>query len=204
MEPVNPARPQRGSRRILTAAAVSYRKAMAGFLKTSLGYMIQFAGEETTFPGLDAAQEEPGRDPRRAVQLHGVLLVRKARLHVIAALVANRDGNLHSLAVQMRPALECAGQVVSVFHKLFIEPDPSAVDQYPSSDFLQTMQRALMDYFAHQMLVMVAHAALSPTAEPESNPLISNVFSSLHEKRAATRRHYHDIASLLRSPTHRD
>lgn len=274
----------------LNTATVNYRTAMAGFLKTSLGYMIQIAGEETTFPGLDAAREELDRDPRRVVELHGVLLVRKARLHVVAALEANRDGNLHSLAVQMRPALECAGQVVSVFHKLFIEPDPSAVDQYRSADFLQTMQHStrgqmeredllrliseaappeappasrrrpkrlfqsdkvesleggrgwyghlsdfhhptlhmlrgpslfggvgsnnaprdlyafglLMDYLAHQMLVMVAHAALSPTTDLESNPLISSVFSSLHEKRAATRRHYDHMASLLPSSTLRD
>ena len=34
-------------------------------------------------------------------------LLRKARLHAIAVLRANETGNVHSLAVQMRPVLEC-------------------------------------------------------------------------------------------------
>ena len=38
-------------------------------------------------------------------------LAAKARLHVIACLRANNINNLHSLAVQMRPMLECAGQI---------------------------------------------------------------------------------------------
>lgn len=39
-----------------------------------------------------------------------------------AVLRANETSNLHSLAVQMRPALECVGQVVFFFHNLIIAP----------------------------------------------------------------------------------
>ena len=172
---------------------------------------------------------------------------------------ANRNSNLHSLAVQMRPALECAGQVVSVFHNLIIASDPEPVHQYLNADYLQTMQRhtqgqldrdnllesiakadplgsrrspkhlyesdkvknledgpawydylsrfnhpkvdtlrgpsflggvrsnntstdelafaALLDYLAHQMLVMVAHAALSPTMDLDTDPFLTEVFA---------------------------
>ena len=39
------------------------------------------------------------------------LLLRKAQLHVVAALMADRRNNLHSLAVHMRVVLECAAQI---------------------------------------------------------------------------------------------
>lgn len=45
------------------------------------------------------------------------LLLRKARIHTRSVLRANETSNLHSLAVQMRPVLECAGQIVfSVYY----------------------------------------------------------------------------------------
>ena len=47
----------------------------------------------------------------------------KAQIHIAAVLVANESNNLHSLAVQMRPVLECAGQVVLVIHTLCLEPE---------------------------------------------------------------------------------
>ena len=50
------------------------------------------------------------------------LLLRKARIHIYAILRANKTDNPHSLAVQMRPVLECAGQVVFIFHNLIIAP----------------------------------------------------------------------------------
>ena len=207
--------------------------------------------------------------------------MRKARLHVIAVLVANHNSNLHSLAVQMRPALECAGQVVSLFHSLFIAPDSDSVGKYLNADFLQTMQRhtkgqvgrdsllesigkvdplgthrkpkrlydsgkvqsleggpawydylsrfhhptrdilcgpsflggvrsnntrqdhlafaAPLDYLAHQMLVMVAHSALSPTTDLDTDPFLAEVFARLAEKRAETRRHRAALAAI--SPT---
>lgn len=61
-------------------------------------------------------------DPVASVRIQGALLLRKARIHAVAVLRANESNNLHSMAVQMRPALECAGQVVFLFHHLMIAP----------------------------------------------------------------------------------
>ena len=47
-----------------------------------------------------------------------VLFLRKAKIHMVAVLRANENSNVHSLAVQMRPLLECTGQVVLIFHNL--------------------------------------------------------------------------------------
>ena len=54
-------------------------------------------------------------DPAAGVRITAALLLRKARIHTVAVLLANETNNLHSLAVQMRPVLECAGQVVFYF-----------------------------------------------------------------------------------------
>ena len=62
-------------------------------------------------------------DPAAAVRIMGALLLRKARIHTVAALRANETNNLHSVAVQMRPVLECAGQVVFFFHNLMMAPN---------------------------------------------------------------------------------
>ena len=62
-------------------------------------------------------------DPTAVLRITGALLLRKARVHTVAALRANETSNLHSLAVQMRPVLECAGQVVFFFHNTMIAPD---------------------------------------------------------------------------------
>ena len=62
-------------------------------------------------------------DPGATVRIAGALLLRKARIHIVAVLRANETSNLHSLAVQMRPVLECAGQVVFIFHNTIIAPD---------------------------------------------------------------------------------
>ena len=62
-------------------------------------------------------------DPSAAFRIIGALLIRKARIHMIAVLRANETCNLQSLAVQMRPVLECAGQVVFFFQNTVIAPD---------------------------------------------------------------------------------
>ena len=261
-------------------AVRKYRAAMAGFLKSTLPFMGHIAGPQTDHPGLDAdIKAEIEHDPFTVFRLDTVLLVRKARLHVIAVLAANHDSNHHSLAVHMRPALECAGQVVSISRNLFIAPDSNAVGQYLNADYYQTMQRhtkgqlghdylldsiakvdplgssrrskglnevdkvqtledgpawydylsrfhhpkldtlrgpsflggvrsnntpqdqlactALLDYLAHQMLVMVAHAGLSPSTDPGTDPFLAEVFARLAEKRAATRLHRATLASIF-------
>ena len=62
-------------------------------------------------------------DPAAWIRIMAALLLRKARIHTAAVLRANETSNLHSLAVQMRPVLECAGQVVFFFHNTVVAPD---------------------------------------------------------------------------------
>ena len=69
------------------------------------------------------AQIDVATDPTATLRIIGALLLRKARIHTVAVLRANETSNLHSLAVQMRPVLECAGQVVFFFHNAMIAPN---------------------------------------------------------------------------------
>ena len=69
-----------------------------------------------------SARIDFGADPAAAFRIMGSLLLRKARIHTDAVLRANETNNLHSLAVQMRPVLECAGQVVFIFQTTIIAP----------------------------------------------------------------------------------
>ena len=69
-------------------------------------------------------------DPAAAARIMGALLLRKARIHTVAVLRANETNNLHSVAVQMRPVLECAGQIVFLFHNLTIAPNVMMVPEH--------------------------------------------------------------------------
>ena len=70
-----------------------------------------------------SAKIDLNADPTATFRIMGALLLRKARVHTVAVLRANETSNLHSLAVQMRPVLECAGQVVFLFLNTMIAPD---------------------------------------------------------------------------------
>ena len=70
-----------------------------------------------------SARVDIDADPTAAMRIIGALLLRKARIHTVAVLRANESSNLHSLAVQMRPVLECAGQVVFFFRNTMIAPN---------------------------------------------------------------------------------
>ena len=90
-------------------------------------------------------------EPTSAFETSTGLLVRKACLHVTAALRANQSSNMHSFAAQMRPALECAGQVVTIMKNLL---DGS------SKGRASVMRRANADYF--QTVTRVARGKLDP------------------------------------------
>ena len=110
------------------------------FLNKALALMNDAIGPEVGHEGASlGAAADTEHDPFVAIQLSARLLMKKARLHVVAVLNANRTSNLHSMAVQMRPALECAGQVVLVFHNIFtaVRPAPEAIAQYLNSDYYQ-------------------------------------------------------------------
>ncbi len=94
------------------------------------------------------AEIDINADPTAAIRIEGALLLRKARIHTNAVLRANESGNLHSLAVQMRPVLECAGQLVFRFRTLFIAPDvlmpmekaTAMLGTRTNADFYQTLR----------------------------------------------------------------
>ena len=95
----------------LLAEAVAMTRELEGRLDVSGGW------SEAT------AKIDINADPSAALRIAGALLLRKARIHTAAVLRANEASNLHSLAVQMRPVLECAGQVVFSFQNAIIAPD---------------------------------------------------------------------------------
>ena len=121
-----------------------YRDGMAALLEET----VRVVGE--TERRLDAAlngdkaalQAVLNREPTGAYRMYCALLLHKAGLHMVAMLRANERSSVHSLAVQMRPVLECAGQVVHIFHNLMIEPKKEvgirAVLEYGNADFYQS------------------------------------------------------------------
>ena len=126
-----------------SASSVSlYRTGMANLLAK----LVEEVGETERW--LDVAVEKveasslavAGDDPSLPFRMMGTVLLRKAKIHMVAMLRANQSGNVHSLAVQMRPVLECAGQVVLVFHNLMIESERgvSVVRGYINADYYRT------------------------------------------------------------------
>ena len=100
--------------------------------------------------------------PTAVFRVMCALLLRKANLHMIAMLRANDDNNVHSLAVQMRPVLECAGQVVLVFHNLMVEPERGAsiFRGYINSDYYRTVSRLTRgDVSQEQLLTQISEAS---------------------------------------------
>ena len=95
------------------------------------------------------AEIDINADPAATLRIGGALLLRKARIHTVAVLRANETSNLHSLAVQMRPVLECAGQVVFSFQSAIIAPDllmsrenaAAMLGKRLNADFYQSLRR---------------------------------------------------------------
>ena len=126
-----------------SATAVGrYRTGMANLLTK----LVEAVGETERWLAVategDKASSlaDPEDDPSVPCRTMCVLLLRKAQLHMVAMLRANQNGNVHSLAVQMRPVLECTGQVVFIFHNLMIERERglSEVRGYLNSDYYRT------------------------------------------------------------------
>ena len=98
-------------------------------------------------------------DQTGAMRITCALLLRKARLHVTAVLRADKTSNVHSLGVQMRPVLECAGQVALFVRNSMLEPDEGfeKVVAYLDADYYQTTIRATKGGVGHEELL--AHLA---------------------------------------------
>ena len=73
--------------------------------------LLASADFDEDFPYIFGHPAEVG--PEIVVLSSNGLLLRKARLHLVAVLRAYEQANLHSVAVHIRVAMECAGQVVS-------------------------------------------------------------------------------------------
>ena len=147
----------------LGKAVKQYRESMAGCLEASLAKINDFLSPvnfEDIFAPIDQAEFD--HDPSTAFRKMSYLLIAKARLHVFAALRANKEDNIHSLAVQMRPALECAGQVVSMFKDLFGK-EPGAenrISRYVNADYYQTVIRLSKGQIDHNEILNRINAAI--------------------------------------------
>ena len=125
-----------GMAKLLTKAVAITRK-LERWLDVTGGWR-----EATARIDLDA-------DPTATLRIVSALLLCKARIHTVAVLRANETSNLHSLAVQMRPVLECAGQVVFFFHNTMIAPNllmaperaAEVVGNRLNADHYQTLRR---------------------------------------------------------------
>ena len=97
-----------------------YRKSMTCYLDESyqmIQKVLSGADFKDAFPHIFGLPSQ--KDPRVSVRNECGLLLRKAQLHTLAAIRANKSNNLHSLAVHMRVVLECAAQVQSKAHAAY-------------------------------------------------------------------------------------
>ena len=126
-----------------------------------------------------SASSFPETDPARVYRIISTLLLSKARIHTLAVLRANETNNMHSLAVQARPVLECAGQVVLIFHHLIIAPDVQmeperAIDKVTShldADYYQTLIRATKGNVGHEELLQKITEAAEAAAKSFGMPI---------------------------------
>ena len=153
-----------GGSEVTAASRVTrYRAGMASLLAKSVIMTHDLERQLDADEGgrEETMRAEPDADPWPSYQISCALLLRKARLHTFAALGANKNNNLHSLAVQMRPVLECAGQVVFIFHNLVVAPklatDPkrasNAIHDYWNADYYRTVISASKGESGHNELL---------------------------------------------------
>lgn len=124
------------------------------------------------------AKQDTEDDPVLLYRNICTLLLRKSRIHALAVLRANRTNNVHSLAVQVRPVLECPGQVVFIFHHLIIAPDVqmelelaiSVVGNYVNADFYQTLIRATKGVVGRDELLQMISWAENAAAKSFGMP----------------------------------
>lgn len=145
-------------------AVVRYRTDMSN----TLARLVEAVEETEQWLGVDVEGDDAStrtvfeEHPTAVFRVVCALLLHKARIHMVAMLRANDDNNLHSLAVQMRPVLECAGQVVLLFHNLFLEPErgASVFRGYIHADYYRTVLRLTRGEVSHeQLLTRIAEAS---------------------------------------------
>jgi len=110
--------------------------------------------------GIQRPASPSREDADRFQRIECALFLHKARIHLNAVLRADEAGNLHSLGVQMRPVMECAGQVVFIIGTLEV-PHPEMghdgafekVDEYLHADLYRTAIGSTRGRFGHDDLV---------------------------------------------------
>ena len=128
-------------------------------IATLLGMQVRDTGQIERKLGVvvgdDVSERAVIKDlPFGPFRLQCALLLHKANVHMAAVLSANDGDNLHSLAVQMRPVLECAGQVKHVVHNLFVEPEHARdVMEFSDRDYLGTFARTLKSEKGYEQLL---------------------------------------------------
>ena len=98
----------------LAAEVRRYREGMARSLANLAGMVAEtersLSAQGLDLDSIDLESELTSEKARRMHCTTCGLLLRKGKIHMVGAYRANETDNLHSLAVQMRPVLECAGQ----------------------------------------------------------------------------------------------
>lgn len=171
----NPSRPDLAHCRASVAKLLTEAAAMTRKLERRL--------DVTDGQPEELAQIDLHADPIIVQRVTSAMLLRKARIHTIAVIRANEISNLHSLAVQMRPILECAGQVVFLYHNLVIAPELEMtpgraiemVGNRINSDHYQTLLRITRGKISREQLRRVeneaqeAAAIAAGAAKPKKN-----------------------------------
>ena len=140
-----------------------YRAEMAKLLRRSVATTRELERWLDFTGGWDEArvQLDLAGDETSIARVQYALLLRKARIHTDAVLQANETNNVHSLAVQMRPVLECVGQLAFISHNVIIAPGLTmeveravkVVGDYFSADYYGTVIRATKGQVGHKQLL---------------------------------------------------
>ena len=72
--------------------------------------ILENADFDDAFPHVFGVPNEEDGEP--AIRNECALILRKAQLHIHAAMVANQNNNVHSLTVQMKVVLECVSHIL--------------------------------------------------------------------------------------------
>ena len=179
----------------LSAETARYRAGMANLLAKSVAMTRKLERWLDVTGGYREAraQIDLDADPTATLRIMCAVLLRKARLHTVAVLRANETNNVHSLAVQMRPVLECAGQVVFIFQDLMmtIKPERAAnvVGDYLNADYYDTIIRATKGNVGHKEL-------LETISEAEEEAAASVGMPKPQRRKGRSLKHAEKVATL--------
>ncbi len=160
-----------GDNMVSANAIGDYRTGVASLLNIQVEEVSVIKQRLGVVVGDDASERATLKDvPLGPFRLHCAVLLHKAQLHMVAVLGANESNNLHSLAVQMRPVLECAGQVVLVVHNVFVDRKAAgkAID-YMDADYYRTIIGATKGQVTHEQLLAHISEIRKEFNEEEAN-----------------------------------